>query len=1182
MGVSKFQAVCGGEKTLADVPDEDYFEACKLTDLMGVKAIAKLDSRTPFAITPAKGAKHPLARQGTMSPAGLIKHVFVHGPLRPDDESGAALSKGLLEGVEVRKGSIAPAMMFEEDSKRPSVVLLDKADVAKSKMAAPPRVVGYTYSCDSPTAFAQKLKAIDDLEGYKASGGGACQRDIATVTLANGDTVEAYVYHRPKASRAKRVWGGDWMRRKEKGVGSEAARVEEEEAAAKRAGETRAGVCALLANNLEDKKGGKVDPQAALPGKVVGLYFAAKGNPGSAAFTPKLAKLYNDVNGGKSPGDKPFEVVYVSSDGSADEQQQFMDASHADWLRCGYSSGVREKLKSRFGIFDGAEAGDFPNVTRRCGLPCLLLLGPHFEELGLYDCDEGGNGLKLIAAGGAQTPRGSNAKSGSGVVDGWMPLAWPATLPTAGGAVSATPVTPLPTGLESEVLTLHKVESEWGGLEDDVAAYNAALLARLGSKRGPEVEFARLRRGCARLGAWLAANDATLTGTALPGLTDDGKAGGKAGGGAGGAGGDGNKDEHGCFCDPECETIGLLHDARRCEHDAAIRAKEAAQLAVLVERLKTEPEYASRAMELFAAVGQPTTGAEAQMAARVKALEEHQKWLQARRAERLAHENDVAAFEATVDRAIELTAFPVPTVDTSEQLTELLRAGNVQARGLEKPPPQGATAASKAEAEDLLISWREIQPAISLRTSECEGNSRDAVEQARLLAECAALGRAYRAWEGRTRRLLTPDPSRKAADAETLRAQAEAASAQLPEGESHLERAKRLRAQLRKFDDESTSGAKGATLSSHANLPSEKEMELSIAHVRELADKLALAAAAAPKQRYDRKSVSAAMGALGGASDPRLDRFKSTGVGSGIIGEDFDPFPLDSAPEDMGDDSSTMVAGDATDAMEFSLTVIQHVNKVRTQPQAYAAGLRARLKGCYEGNVFYAPWSKAGRPVTTKEGQKAVDDLINRLERTPPLPPLEHLPALQTASSKLGDELASGRERSKTSAIEDRLKTVGTWSGVAGEAVMYGMRLPEAIVTTMLLCDGDSQRKNRAFVLNPDVKFACFSSTELPRGARVAGGLGPIGVLSLLSHFFPSLKEEITVEFQGPVEKRRRPMPEDMAKVLRAIPSDEACDVALSALAKGKHLRLEYKITSVNIIVTDSRGAKQVSRLKWK
>jgi len=42
VGISKFQAVCGGDKTLADVPDEDYFDAERLTDLMGVKAIEML------------------------------------------------------------------------------------------------------------------------------------------------------------------------------------------------------------------------------------------------------------------------------------------------------------------------------------------------------------------------------------------------------------------------------------------------------------------------------------------------------------------------------------------------------------------------------------------------------------------------------------------------------------------------------------------------------------------------------------------------------------------------------------------------------------------------------------------------------------------------------------------------------------------------------------------------------------------------------------------------------------------------------------------------------------------------------------------------------------------------------------------------------------------------------------
>merc|ERR1711988_922864 len=42
VGVSKFQAVCGGDKTMADVDDAGYYAACELTDLMGSKAVEML------------------------------------------------------------------------------------------------------------------------------------------------------------------------------------------------------------------------------------------------------------------------------------------------------------------------------------------------------------------------------------------------------------------------------------------------------------------------------------------------------------------------------------------------------------------------------------------------------------------------------------------------------------------------------------------------------------------------------------------------------------------------------------------------------------------------------------------------------------------------------------------------------------------------------------------------------------------------------------------------------------------------------------------------------------------------------------------------------------------------------------------------------------------------------------
>ena len=35
--------MCGGSLTLADVSDEDYFDACELTELMGKKAIEMID-----------------------------------------------------------------------------------------------------------------------------------------------------------------------------------------------------------------------------------------------------------------------------------------------------------------------------------------------------------------------------------------------------------------------------------------------------------------------------------------------------------------------------------------------------------------------------------------------------------------------------------------------------------------------------------------------------------------------------------------------------------------------------------------------------------------------------------------------------------------------------------------------------------------------------------------------------------------------------------------------------------------------------------------------------------------------------------------------------------------------------------------------------------------------------------
>merc|ERR1711998_178486 len=43
VGISKFGAACGPDKDLSNVPDEDFEEGMRLTNLIGVKALETLD-----------------------------------------------------------------------------------------------------------------------------------------------------------------------------------------------------------------------------------------------------------------------------------------------------------------------------------------------------------------------------------------------------------------------------------------------------------------------------------------------------------------------------------------------------------------------------------------------------------------------------------------------------------------------------------------------------------------------------------------------------------------------------------------------------------------------------------------------------------------------------------------------------------------------------------------------------------------------------------------------------------------------------------------------------------------------------------------------------------------------------------------------------------------------------------
>lgn len=80
-----------------------------------------------------------------------------------------------------------------------------------------------------------------------------------------------------------------------------------------------------------------------LEGKVLGIYFSAHWCPPCRAFTPKLVE-FRDQNS------QNFEVVFVSSDGSQEEQFEYMKEAKMKWLTLPNGSEAGKAMSKKFGV----------------------------------------------------------------------------------------------------------------------------------------------------------------------------------------------------------------------------------------------------------------------------------------------------------------------------------------------------------------------------------------------------------------------------------------------------------------------------------------------------------------------------------------------------------------------------------------------------------------------------------------------------------------------------------------------------------------------------------------------------------------------------------------------------------------------------------------------------------------
>ncbi|XP_043920453.1 nucleoredoxin-like protein 2 [Protopterus annectens] len=100
---------------------------------------------------------------------------------------------------------------------------------------------------------------------------------------------------------------------------------------------------------LINKDGDLVDPEEALRNKIVGIYFSAGWCAHCRDFAPILCDFYTEL---VEESDHPaqFEIVFVSSDRSADEMVEYMHDMHGEWLALPWHDQYKHELKKRYSI----------------------------------------------------------------------------------------------------------------------------------------------------------------------------------------------------------------------------------------------------------------------------------------------------------------------------------------------------------------------------------------------------------------------------------------------------------------------------------------------------------------------------------------------------------------------------------------------------------------------------------------------------------------------------------------------------------------------------------------------------------------------------------------------------------------------------------------------------------------
>jgi hypothetical protein len=157
--------------------------------------------------------------------------------------------------------------------------------------------------------------------------------------------------------------------------------------------------------------------------------------------------------------------------------------------------------------------------------------------------------------------------------------------------------------------------------------------------------------------------------------------------------------------------------------------------------------------------------------------------------------------------------------------------------------------------------------------------------------------------------------------------------------------------------------------------------------------------------------------------------------------------------------------------------VVLEINKLRSNPAAYAREYLEPMLTMYKGKLLYMPDND---PIITREGLTALQEAIRDLKKAKPAPPLQPDARLtrasadhqldQTKSGKTGHKGGSG------SSIDDRISKYVEWDKKIAENIFYGDPDARSVVLHLVIDDGVPGRGHRINFLDPELRYVGVAS----------------------------------------------------------------------------------------------------------